>query len=138
MTNSGIQSYQSNATRMGWTRIDALLAIYDRTIAMTRAAEAARAEGNHSELWKCLLHAQKCVVALHSGLRPDQCEVAYNVARLLHFVLTRLCEQQFPDALRILESLRNSFEAIREESVELERTGRIPSLESVSEWEAIA
>ncbi|HMP79284.1 MAG TPA: flagellar protein FliS [Pirellulaceae bacterium] len=132
-----IAAYQANAVVNGWTRIDMLLAVYDRAIEMTRAA-AAQSDRTQLPFWDKLLGAQKCVLALHSGLKLDECEIAFNVARLLHFVMSQLCEHRFDDALQILESLRSSFEAIRDESNELERLGKIPPVTSTSDVLAIA
>ena len=116
----------------GWTRIDMLLALYDRAIASVRGAQIAEKEGNEALFAEKYLDAQKCVLAIHGGLKPDEHDVAYDIARLLHFILTRITEHNFNEAAHFLEKLRSGFEAIHEEATELERQGKIPPLDLAS------
>lgn len=106
-----------------------LLALYDRAIVSVRAAQEAHAANNAGVYAEKFLDAQKCILAIHSGLKPDEYEMAHDIARLLHFIMTRLCEHNFDEAVHFLEKIRNSFEAIREEATKLEKDGKIPSLE---------
>lgn len=130
--------YQIQTMFGGWTRIDMLLELYDRAITSIRGAQAAK-ESNHEQLFtEKFIDSQKCILAIHGGLRPDEYEIAYDIARLLHFVLTRLGEYNFEEAAYFLEKLRNSFEAIREEATQLEKQGKIPSLESSGGLNAMA
>lgn len=122
----------------GWTRIDMLLAIYDRGITAIRGADEAKNENDPHRQARHTLEAQKCILALHGGLNPDESEVALNVARLLNFVLLCLEQQRFSDAVQILEQLRSGFEAIHDDAVKMEREGKIPPLDFRSDFERIA
>ncbi len=130
--------YQIETMFGGWTRIDMLLALYDRAIASVRGAQMARESGNETLFADKFIDAQKCILAIHGGLKPDEFEIAFDIARLLHFVLTRLGEYDFDESARFLEKLRGSFEAIRDEATQLEKAGKIPPLELSSGLDAMA
>jgi flagellar protein FliS len=122
----------------GWTRIDMLLALYDRAIASVRGADLAKRSGNDAEFADKFIDAQKCILAIHGGLKPDEYEIAFDIARLLNFILTRLSEYNFEEAAHFLEKLRSGFEGIREEATELEKSGKIPTLELSAGFNATA
>ena len=130
--------YQIETMFGGWTRVDMLLALYDRAIASTRGAELAKEAGNDAQFAEKFMDAQKCILAIHGGLKPDEFEIAFDIARLLHFVLTRLSEHKFEEAAHFLDKLRASFESIRDEATELEKAGQIPPLELSSGLDAMA
>lgn len=113
----------------GWTRIDMLLAIYDKAIVATKAIEVAEKEGDQSTAISRLIEAQKCILAIHGGLKPDEYDIAYNIARLLNFVLLQLEEKKYGNAVKFLEKMRGMFSQIYDEAVKLESAGQIPSLE---------
>lgn len=123
------KKYSVETRFQGWTRIDMLLALYDRTIANVKAAQQAKASDQTVLFGEKMLDAQKCLFGLFSGLKPEQDEIAFNNARLLHFAMGRLIENQFDDVLLVLESIRNGFESIREEATQLEKEGHIPPME---------
>jgi flagellar protein FliS len=130
--------YQIETMFGGWTRIDMLLALYDRATASVQGAEMAKDAGNDAQFAEKFMDAQKCILAIHGGLKPDEFEIAFDIARLLHFVLTRLSEHNFAEAAHFLEKLRGSFEAIRDQATELEKAGKIPPLELSSGLDAMA
>ena len=113
-----------------WTRIEMLLALYERTIMTIRCAKQADQEGNAGELAGKTLEANRFILALHAGLDTENCEIAQNIANLLNFVMLRLGQRKFDEAARFLEELQASFERIREEAEELEKKGEIPPLNS--------
>ncbi len=123
--------YQIQTMFGGWTRVEMLLELYDRAISSVRGAEAAKKANDDKLFAEKFIDSQRCILAIHGGLKPDEYEIAYDIARLLHFVLTRLGEYNFEEAAHFLQKLRDSFETIREEASELEKTGKIPSLEAV-------
>lgn len=131
-------AYQIQSMSGGWTRIDMLLALYDRAIVSVRCAQQAKLENQQILFLEKFLDAQKCVLAIHSGLKPDEYELAYEIARLLHFIMTRLCEHEFDEAAYFLEKIRKSFEAIREEATRLENEGQIPPLAFTHDINAMA
>ncbi len=106
-----------------------LLAIYDKGIAAIRAVQEAVATNDQATYAARITEAQKCVLAIHGGLKPDEHDVAYNIARLLNFVLLKLEEKEYGEAARFLELLRKSFAEIYDEAVALEQQGVIPPLE---------
>ncbi len=112
----------------GWTRIDMLLALYDRAIASIRFAQAASMGADHATLARQTFEANKYLLALHSGLNTECDPVASDVARLLNFVMLRLEERNFDESVYFLEKLRSSFDQIREEATALEKSGKIPPL----------
>jgi flagellin-specific chaperone FliS len=122
----------------GWTRIDMLLALYQRSIDSVQAAKSAKESQSESSMGVFVLEAQKTILAIHSGLKADEDEVARNIARLLNFVLMRIEEQNFDEASRFLEQLHESFSAIRETAVELEASGAIPPISNANVIDTVA
>ena len=122
----------------GWTRIDMLLALYDRAITAVQASSLAKDANNESLMKTNILEAHKLILALHSGLKTEECEVAGNVARLLNFVMRRIEEHQFEEANHFLEQLHNSFSQIREEAIARERNGEIPPLDDANVVDTVA
>ncbi len=112
----------------GWTRIDMLLALYDRTISAIHMAQAAKDSGDSIQLGTRILEANRMILGLHSGLDTDRYPLAVDVARLLNFVTLRLEEQKFDESVHFLKKLRDSFSQIRDEATELEKKGTIPPL----------
>ena len=102
-----------------------LLEIYDKAIDSLSAAQELR-NANSNEFAKHLLAAQKAILAIHAGLKPDEDDVAFNIARLLHFVLVQIEENQISVAIKILGNLRSGFGAIQAEANQLEAKGAIP------------
>ena len=119
----------------GWTRVDLLLHIYDRAIDSLNLAQEAQKQ-NNGEFAEHFVAAQKAIVAIHAGLKPDEHQIAYDTARLLHFVLTCLESNQLADAVKILTNMRSGFAAIQEEANESEANGEIPSMHVQNQFAA--
>ena len=122
------QNYSPENQVNGWTRIDMLLALYDRAISSIRFAQEAEASNDTHLLASNTIEANKYILALHSGLKVHKDPVAENVARLLNFVMQRFAEKNYEESIHFLEKLRSSFAQIREEATELEKAGKIPPL----------
>lgn len=122
----------------GWTRIDMLIALYDRTIATVRFAQSAYESGNMNLVANKLLEVNRLMLGLHSGLDTENSEIAQNVGRLLNFVTLRINERNFDEAIRFLDELHASFSTIRDEAAALERSGEIPPLVDTSALNAFA
>ena len=114
----------------GWTRIDMLLALYDRAISTIRSAQSAKNSNDTALFTTQLIEANKYILALHSGLDTGGDPVAADIARLLNFVMLRMEEKNFDEAIYFLEKLQGTFEQIREEATNLEKSGVIPPLNS--------
>ncbi len=123
---NAIGAYQKQSLLAGWTRIDLLLQIYERAITSIDACEIAFKENDESAYVRHFIQAQKAVLAIHAGLKPDEHEVAFNVARLLHFVLVCIEKRDFKAAAKVLRELRDGFAAVADEVNRLEREGMIP------------
>lgn len=121
-----------------WTRIEMLLALYDRAITTIEVAKDAEQQHDNALLTTKLLEANRFILALHAGLNTEVCEIARNVAQLLNFVMLRLEEHKFDEAIHFLKKLQNSFEQIQEVAVAMEKTGEIPPLNDDCGLNAIA
>ena len=95
MSYDNKQGYRLETQFGGWTRIDMLLAIYDKAIVATKGLQVAAAEGDEKKSVHRLIEAQKCILAIHAGLKPDEHDIAYNIARLLNFILMQLEEKNY-------------------------------------------
>ena len=130
--------YQRQSMFGGWTRIDMLLAIYDQAIKSLEKVQEAVANHQAQDYFKHLMASQKAILAIHAGLRPDEDDIAFNIARLLHFVLQCIESDNFADAIKILRNLRNGFTNIQEEASRLEHQGVIPPIQSMEHFVAQA
>ena len=122
----------------GWTRVDMLIALYDRTISAIELAQQAKGQGDNAQMAAHLIQVNRFILALYSGLDIDNSELAGNVARLLNFVAYRLEQQKFGEAIRFLTKLQATFEEIREEATKLEKDGKIPPLMSTAGLNTVA
>ncbi|MEM7454248.1 MAG: flagellar protein FliS [Planctomycetota bacterium] len=137
-SSSSVNAYKVQSLSCNWTRIEALLQLYDRAVVAINGAEKALRQKDSDSYFRHFVDAQKTVLAIHSGLKPDEYDIAFNIARLLHFVMRCLEEQKFSDAAKVLGQLRDGFAAISSEAVELENAGHIPPMESRDEFTATA
>jgi flagellar protein FliS len=124
------------------TRIDLLLAMYDGAIERIAEAMNCLNEGNKRKAVPHLVRAELIVASLASGVRTNIApEMSVNMLRLYEFVVYKLSQVELSalsSALKVLNNLREGFEKIRPEARELERTGKIPSIESANALRAIA
>jgi flagellar protein FliS len=118
--------YRSQITT-GWTRIDMLLALYQRLLSVLD-------DGIDSgELDR--MKAQRMVLALISGLDDTVGEPVTSIQRLLSFVLKQVqsnTPQEWPQARRILATLHAGYEQIAPECRMLERNGQVPPVERMT------
>ncbi|MFT5301329.1 MAG: flagellar protein FliS [Mariniblastus sp.] len=135
---SEYQAYSIESTVNGWTRIDMLLALYDRAIEAIKNTKIGHEIDDQTLYSTSLLDANKYIFGLHSGLNIEKDPVAENVARLLSFVMLRLEEKQYDESVHFLEKLRDSFNQIRDEATELEKAGKIPPLNSEPGFNTVA
>jgi len=123
--------YQQQRT-LGQTRIDVLLQLYEEAIRRLERVLELLGRGNTAEARPLLAEAKLAVTGLAAGLDPHQGELPKNLLRLYDFILRCLEESgsgKVVDALRILRILQDGLASIRNEAVELERSGAIPPLD---------
>lgn len=116
---------------VGWTRVDMLLVLYDAAIQnLTQAVEAHMA--NDSVVWEHKrMHAVRIALELQSGLDHSLGELPSKVAQLCEYVQHAALTggvREVQSAIEVLTTLKEGFDSIREEAIELERIGVIPPL----------
>jgi flagellar protein FliS len=127
------RSYQVSSTAT-LTRIDMLLALYDRAIDRLEQAHRSLVKGKRRAALTLLLRAQGLVMGLASGVNPHS-EIAGKILPLFSFVVTAISlvtPEKVEASIRILATLREGFRAIRSEAFDLERQGVITPISSTS------
>jgi len=124
-----------------WTRIDMLLALYDGAVQRCEEVLAALEKNDDKTARTKLLKARLIIMGLVSGVIADGDPVTTNILRLYEFashVLEKGGADNVRAALNVLCILREGFQKIRPEAVELERQGVIPPINSTSTLRALA
>jgi flagellin-specific chaperone FliS len=136
------QKYRRQTEAVPRTRIDSLLALYDKALERLDKAEAALRANNKSGAVPHLAKAQLIVVALAAGVRLEVSpDLNMTVLRLYEFAVRNLQKpslEGIDTAREALRTLRNGFERIRCEANELEHTGQIPALDRLQMVHATA
>lgn len=132
-----LKAYQRTSIKSGWTRAELLLMLYERAINAIESCEIAHEAGASAAFLQHELNTRKTIMTIHAGLKPEESEVAFNIARLLHFVMVRFDERDFTTCKTILEQIRDGFSQIAEEANEMERQGEIPVLPESDTFESI-
>ncbi len=126
--------YQQTQPDTGWTRMDLLLALYDKALEHLDRAEAALVAGDTSGAVGRLSKAQTVIMALADGVRVEvNPEVNTNILRLYEFAVTTLSQPSVANVAsvrKILRTLREGFEAVRVEANEMERSGRVAAMQN--------
>lgn len=123
--------YQQNST-LGVTRIDLVLSLYDKVINLVEEGRRWLEQNEESQARPLLVKAQILVAGLAAGIDPQQGQLAVTFSRLYEFVVYSLTAgslESTASALATLRSLQEAFQEIREQAVELERSGAIPPLD---------
>jgi flagellin-specific chaperone FliS len=125
------RAYRKSEQSTGWTRIELLLAVYDKALLRLDQAEAALKDGRKEAAVPLIAKAQLAVSVLAGGVRAGAGnELGVNMLRLYDFVVRELTDPQIEkidSARSVLKNLRQGFETIRTEANALERSGRLPS-----------
>jgi flagellin-specific chaperone FliS len=129
------QKYRRQEEPTGWTRMDLLLALYDKALERLDRAEALLQAGDPIGATSLLAKAQLTVMGLASGVNVEaNPENGTNMLRLYEFVVNELREPHvagIASARKVLRTLREGFEAVRAEANELERNGQIPPINQI-------
>ena len=128
-----LQIYQQQQD-ISLTRIDLLLALYDKAIGHLAQAQQVLEQQDYATATPLLLQAQLIVYALATGVDTQYGELPRNMLRLYEFVLYCLgCAEaeKVRDALRLLLILREGFGEIQQPARNLELSGKIPPVKSL-------
>lgn len=124
--------YQPSEPETGWTRMDLLLALYDKALERLDRADAALRAKDPSEALTLLLKVQQIIMALADGVRVEvNPEANANMLRLYEYAMHEVARATAPgiaNARKVLQTLRQGFEAVREEANALERAGHFSPL----------
>jgi flagellar protein FliS len=129
------QKYRRQEDTTGWTRIDLLLALYNKAIERLDRAESALRANDPGTALPQLAKTQLIVTELAAGVRVEvNPEANTNMLRLYEYVVRELSRPRIEgieNARKVLRTLREGFEAVRAEANELERTGKVPSINQI-------
>lgn len=121
------QKYRAAEPLVGMTRIEVLLALFDGALSRLDKAARALTNGDVPVATPYMAKAQLIVSELATGVRVDVAEeMGTNMLRLYEFVVNELRTPRLKNvesAIKILTTLREGFEAIKDEAVALEKRG---------------
>lgn len=124
------QAYRRQ-TQFAWTRVDMLLAIYDATIASLDAGIEAM-QGQDQKMDPAhQLRASQLLLLILDGIDAEGSEVAARIRDLCLFCVNQVSSPTvaaWTSARDVLSTLREGFQAIREEAIQLEAAGVIPQV----------
>jgi flagellar secretion chaperone FliS len=126
---TGYRAYKPTEPTAGFTRIDLLLALYDKALERMDTAADALDRNDPATAIPQLSKTQLIVNELAAGVRVEvNPESNTNLLRLYEFVSHELAKATVPairGAQKLLRTLREGFEAVRAEANELERSGQL-------------
>ena len=116
------------------------LMLYDGAVRFTTKGRQAILDGNYEETYDCLGRAQKIVLEMEGGLRPEvNAEVCEQMAALFNFVYRKLVSggldrdvSAIDDALKILKHQRETWVMLMDKVSKL-RAGLPDNAETPSE-----
>jgi flagellar secretion chaperone FliS len=121
--------YRQSDPSAHWTRMDTLLALYDGALARLDKAAQALTNGDVPVATPYLSKAQLMVNEMAAGVRVDvDEEMGVNMLRLYEYVvnLVRVPRlENVRNAVKVLSTLREGFEAVRDEANRMERAGEL-------------
>ena len=115
-----------------------LLMLYDKVIASVEACEIYDEAGDRIAYSKHEIQARKAFIAIFSGLKPTESEVAYNVTRLRDFAMFSFDNRNFGQCKQVLSQIRDGFAQISDLANDMERRGEISSMPDSDSFESIA
>jgi flagellar biosynthetic protein FliS len=118
---------------LSWTRIDMLLALYRGAIDRLERALAAIERADASTAKPLLLRAQRMVTELLAGIDLQYGDLPDRLAKLYTFVLRAIGQgtvEQIRSAISVLKTLQEGLEGIRDQAVNMERSGEIPPIDA--------
>lgn len=123
------KQYRQTEPASGLTRIEVLLTMFDGAIARLGKAEMALTNGDVPVATPYLAKAQLIISELAAGVRFDvDEEMAFNMLRLYEYAVHEIKTPRLSNvrnAIKVLEILREGFEGIKDEAIQLEKTGQL-------------
>ena len=113
----------------GMTRIDTVLGLYDEALNRLEQAEQALHADDAARAQVLLVHVQLAVSSLAAGMVGDASDLCVNFLRLYEFVLHHVGEKTVDSvriAREILLTLREAFQLVRSQALQLEQEGKLP------------
>ena len=136
------QAYKRQQEPTGWTRIDKVLALYDGAIGQLIKAQNLLNAKDRNKAMPYLSKSQLIIMGLATVAPLDtNKELAENLLRLFEFCTYQISlaqEETVADAIKILQTLRIGYEAIRPEVAAMERCGKLARAESLRMVQGIA
>jgi flagellar secretion chaperone FliS len=126
-------TYQRSAAA-AWTRIDLLLTVYDVGIQTAHGALNSLAKGDEEGATRHRLKFYRVLMQILDGL-DTKYETTHDIQRLALYMFDRASKGRQDDwksVLKILNVLRDGFSAIRDQAVEMESRGLVPSVDATS------
>ncbi len=115
-----------------WTRVDMLLALYDKALLMVEAGIHLLEQGRIEDISPARVQVQRLLLGLIDGMDLEKDETSQKMAQVLMFAMRRASlddPSAWRDALRIIQPLSDAFHEIRDQAVAAERRGEIPPLD---------
>jgi flagellin-specific chaperone FliS len=127
-------AYQQHHGFASMTRIDLLLSLYDASIQRVQMLVEVMRRKDVAATTTCRTRALMVVMGLAAGVQIEASATSQNLFRLYEFAVHCLQKGDLKDVeatLRILGTLREGFQGIRDEALRLERSGEIPPVDSM-------
>lgn len=124
------QAYRRHS-QFAWTRVDMLLTIYDAAIATLDSGIQVLQEQDLKMDPAIQLRASQLLLLLLDGIDVESSDVAARIRDLCLFCVSQIgspTAASWTSARDVLCTLREGFQAIREEAIHLESAGVIPQL----------
>ncbi len=122
--------YKSNNS-LSWARIDMLLLVYEKVVNSLSEGIRLLEQNNQKDLLLVRLETQRVLVTIIDGLNLEVGETPFQILRLCQFVMEQTMTDSIDgwrSSLKIMQTLREGFEAIQEEARAAEYNGQISSL----------
>lgn len=123
-------AYRKNV-QTAWTRVDMLLALYDSTIQCLDDGIDLLNRGDLVSYPAVQIKVTERILYLVDGINLESGSVASNIHDLCVFCIGQIATptvESWVSAREVMATLREGFQAIREEAIQLEATGAIPPL----------
>jgi flagellin-specific chaperone FliS len=124
------EAYQQHAAAAP-ARIDLILEVYDRILERLRRA-AFLLGSDTRETRRLLNQCQIAISGMAAGLDLTAGEVNETFLLLYEYIghcVAQGTAEKIRDAIDILQTMRDNFAAVRQEALDLERSGQIPPLD---------